>query len=730
MALNYLRRENHDDDEIWERRTEPRLGPELRRAKSEVFDSGRKTIVDCAHVKVERLETYPVLFSKVFKEFEDWKGQKYDYRYWAERENFFLREFLKKQNEFSHVVQARHLISENEAAKQVLTCDAGITIANWLRVKSRYADTATLSHPFQRSDAFLRLIRACLVALKQIHVHRIVHCDIKEDNICIPYAPNPFPGEGQKIHLDYEKLKLIDFAFSIAHAIPLTQILVINPDERVPYQSELLISALRSDRRSGSPNAVQQLDYRVDLFSLGYMAEKISAAGLDCPPGPGDIRALEDVRSLVQKLKAFDLASNIGPLPHDDLIAEIDRLLVETAGLSESLEFKVDGEWTAEEMAQGRGAGRKTPLTPVALPLPTPVSPPLVHAPRLSGSLSGFRIPLLVSLALALAGGGILLYREAGDAGSPSPSSALIEKKESPLVQPPPSSGPDTKPLAPGAAPSPQQASPNAPEEAGNRIVSLLRSDEDLVFQVAFGELTQLMTISKPAAVAIAESIVAEYGDALASSGPKARRSRALGRLIWIAKAGNNFAAQRVAAFEKNYDEVKQTVAKSVWWVRGHGSQPKEAARWMENGELLAENGDRPAMLDLAFAIGHGRALKQDRVTSVETYLKVIAYSDDGDEISTRIRQSAVRGLAAMLDIIVGQKDQDAAKRLLPALESKADSGAADMQYYVGLLSECVTRPANLDAARQWYRKAAADPAWKRTADHKARLLGRWCPRR
>ena len=710
MALKYLRRKNHLDDEILERRIEPRLGPELRGATSEVFDSGRKTIVDCAHVKVERLETHPILFSKVFKEFEDRKGQKYDYRYWAERENFILREFLKKQNEFTHVVQARHLISENEAAKQVLTCDAGITIANWLRVKSRYTDTATLSHPFQRSDAFLRLLRACLVALKQIHEHRIVHCDIKEDNICIPYAPNPFPGAGRKIHLEFEKLKLIDFAFSIAHAIPLTQILVINPDERVPYQSALLIAALRADRRSGSPNAVQQLDHRVDLFSLGYLAEKISAAGLDCAPGAGDrpesSGALEDIRSLVQKLKAFDSAPNFGPLPHDGLIAEIDRLLVATAGPaghSESLEFMVDGEWTAEEMALGQGAVRKTPLTPVALPPPTPVSVPLTHAPRLAGGLSRIRTLLLLSLVLAFAAGGVFLYREAGDSGSPSPSSARSEKKETP---------------------------PNAAADAGSRIVSLLRSDEDLVFQAAFGDLTQLLASSNPAAAAIAESIPAEYGDALASSGPQAGRSRALGRLIWMAKAGNKFAAQRVAAFEKNYDEVKQTVAKSVWWVRGQGSQPEEAARWMENGGLLAQNGDRPAMLDLAFAMGNGRTLKQDRVSSVETYLKVIAQADGGDESSTRIRQSAVRGLAAMLNIVVEQKDQDAAKRLLPALESRADSGAADVQYYLGLLSECVTRPANLNAARQWYRKAAADPAWKRTAEHKARLLGRGCPRR
>ncbi|HEV8517862.1 MAG TPA: hypothetical protein VGQ54_04760 [Burkholderiales bacterium] len=737
MALIYLRRNNHDDDNR-ERRKEPRLSPELRGVQSEVFDSGRKTIVDCAHVKVERLDTHPVLFSKVFKEFEDWKGQKYDYRYWAERENFFLREFLKKQNEFTHVVQARHLISENEAAKQVLTFDAGITIANWLRVKSRYTDTATLSHPFQRSDAFLRLIRACLVALKQIHEHRIVHCDIKEDNICIPYAPHPFPGEGCKIHIEFEKLRLIDFAFSIAHEIPLTQILVINPDERVPYQSELLISALHSDRRSGSPNAVQQLDDRVDLFSLGYMAEKISAAGLDCPPGPGDIRAMEDVHRLVQKLKAFDSTPNIGAapspaalaLPHDGLIAEIDRLLVATAGPSESLEFKVDGEWTPEEMARGQEPGRKTPLTPVALPPPTPVAPPLAQASQRSGGLSRIRIALFFILAFVFAGAGVLLYRETRDTGSTSPSGVITAKKETASEQTSPSSAPDAELAAPSADQSPRQISPDASAQARDRIVSLLRSDEDTVFQTAFKELTQLTTSNAPAAMAIAESIAAEYGDALASSGQPAKRSRALGRLIWMAKAGNPAAAQRVAAFEKNYDEIKQTVAKSLWWVRGQGSQPTAAVRWIEDGRLLAENGDRPAMLDLAFAIGHGRLLRQDRATSVETYLKVIARSDGGDAISTRIRQSAVRGVASMLNIIVEQKDRDAAKRLLPALESGADSGAADMQYYMGLLSECVTRPANLDAALRWYRKAAADPAWKRTAERKARLLGKWCPRR
>jgi hypothetical protein len=695
MALNYLLRRTREPDDFLERRVEPRLGP-TPDAASEVFDSGRRTVVDCAHVRVERLDTRPVLFSKVFKEFEDRKGQKYDYRYWAERENYFLREFLKKQSLYTHVVQARHLISENEAAKQVLTCDAGVTVANWLRVKARYADTATLSNPFQRSDAFLRLIRACLVALKQIHQQRIVHCDIKEDNICIPYAPNPFPARERRIHIEFEKLKLIDFAFSVAHAIPLTQILVINPDERVPYQSELLIAALRADRQSGSPDAVQQLDYRVDLFSLGYMAGKISAVGLDCPVGPGGSEALQGIHELVQKLKDIDKAP-AGPLPHDDLIAEIDRLLVAVSvpgKLAESPQFHVDGEWSSSDMARGGGAGRKTPSTPVALPPPTPVAAPMAPPAQRRARAVGTRYGLAVGLALSFALGGAYLSWEGRGAGA-------------------------------SMKPAQEQ---DAATHARDRVLAMLRSDDDTVFKSGLVELAQLAKAGKPAADAVTQSITSELAEALAAAGPRAARSRSLGRLIAMAKSGSKSASQHLADFERGYDEVKATVAKSAWWARGQGEAPAVAARWMDNGELLAEHGDRPAMLDRAFAVGHGRAPTQDRVLAAQTYLKVIDQAGGADEYSARLRQSAVRGLSALLNTIVMQRDQDAAKRVFPAIAAKAEAGAAGFSYYLGLINECVARPANLDAARQWYLLAAADPAWKRTAEDKARLIGRWCP--
>jgi hypothetical protein len=133
-------------------------------------------------------------------------------------------------------------------------------------------------------------------------------------------------------------------------------------------------------------------------------------------------------------------------------------------------------------------------------------------------------------------------------------------------------------------------------------------------------------------------------------------------------------------------------------------------------------------MLDRAFAVGHGRAPTQDRVLSAQTYLKVIDQAGGADEYSARLRQSAVRGLSTLLNTIVMQKDQDAAKRVFPAIAAKAEAGAAGFSYYLGLINECVARPANLDAARQWYLLAAADPAWKRTAEDKARLIGRWCP--
>jgi hypothetical protein len=206
----------------------------------------------------------------------------------------------------------------------------------------------------------------------------------------------------------------------------------------------------------------------VDLFSLGCLAEKISTAGLKAQPGSAELRLAEDVRALVKRLKAFDSIPATVSLPHDELVAEIDRLLVATAGVtttgtSRPVEFVVAGEWTAQEMAQGRGAGRRTPLTPVALPLPTPVSAPLAPAPDpyrtyRPGRLSRIGVPLLFVLAPVIAGGGVFLKLGGTDDVSRSLSTLIagVEKTFTQALQPPAGS-------SVAAAPDPEQASNDAP---------------------------------------------------------------------------------------------------------------------------------------------------------------------------------------------------------------------------------------------------------------------------
>jgi TPR repeat protein len=260
------------------------------------------------------------------------------------------------------------------------------------------------------------------------------------------------------------------------------------------------------------------------------------------------------------------------------------------------------------------------------------------------------------------------------------------------------------------------------------RIAALLRSEEERDFQSAFAELAQLMESDRPAAAALTESVAAEYGDTLASASSRPARTRAMNRLVWMTRAGDNSAALRLASFEKGYDGVKQSVARSEWWSLGRGERPGEAARWMEDGELLAQHGDRPAMLDMAFALAHGRGAKRDRLAVLQVYLKVIDRSPQDDASSAQIRRAAVRGLASLLNSIVEQKDEAAARSVLPVLEPRAEDGAADLQYFSGLINECALNPADLAAARAWYRKAAAASDWKLLAQGKEGTLGKWCP--
>jgi len=293
------------------------------------FDLGNATIRDLPHVLVTRQapkkDGQRCTYHKIFKA-DGLNGADY----WIDRENSFLFDFESKK--LRHVVKLAGLERDDDGphtpiVRFLATFDAGITIEDWLNVRPRYADGTTQAHPFTHAYMFFSLLKACLVALKEIHRIGIVHCDIKADNICLPYSPYPFNSESDNpITIDFEHIRLIDFAFSITPERLLKHHLPILP--KAPYQSNSLKSALQTDYSPSQQQnlAVQQLDWRVDLFSLGYMAEQLLGT---MPKAAGGRSAYADAERIVKRLKAFDaeMPRINETLPHDGLIENLDKLI-------------------------------------------------------------------------------------------------------------------------------------------------------------------------------------------------------------------------------------------------------------------------------------------------------------------------------------------------------------------------------------------------------------------
>lgn len=230
------------------------------------------------YLEVRNFEHVAVL--KVFvpteKRFFYRKTFKGNFATWAEHENNLILFFEGQKT--PHVVELQ-LVKKTASGQIgcVETRDAGLTIDEWLGIPPVYANNLQLAHPFMRGENLLRLVQACLSALFAIHRQGVIHCDIKADNICLPFTPMPYqPGEG--ISLDFAHLKLIDFSFSIGkqHLALRDKPLPLDPESvSAAYQSPLLKAALRQTTPEAKIAALNALDYRVDFYSLGFMLQEI-----------------------------------------------------------------------------------------------------------------------------------------------------------------------------------------------------------------------------------------------------------------------------------------------------------------------------------------------------------------------------------------------------------------------------------------------------------------------
>ena len=328
-----------------------------------VFGRGRLRMVTGDHVEVFREEAQPGERRRYTKRFLATLDG--DFRQWTEREWRILARLVGHGiGPVPDVVQ----FDRGAAGRQALvqTYDAGVTIDHWATLLPVQRDGTTLGHVFEDCAHWWALARASLVALDAIHEIRLVHLDLKADNVCIPVGPAEFdPARaGDCLHPDFERIALIDFAFSLVSGERLDSALPIARQTEYDYQSPRLLQALEEGSR-GNLWPTRQLDWRCDLFSLAAMLRRYlpDPASADAHGWTVERRGL--ARALVRRLLEVHDAELPARRPHAELIALASIPLEEP-----EMDASLRRGWSLGERTQADGDDDSpTPITRIALPL-------------------------------------------------------------------------------------------------------------------------------------------------------------------------------------------------------------------------------------------------------------------------------------------------------------------------------------------------------------------------
>ena len=131
----------------------------------------------------------------------------------------------------------------------VQTYDAGVTVDQWATLLPVSRGGIFHRHVFEDCAHWWSLAHCCLGALDEIHSLGLVHLDIKGDNICIPYGPPSFdPDAGDALYPVFQKLALIDFAFSVVSGEKLSTAVA----DRLAEGLRLPVAAACSGARRGT----------------------------------------------------------------------------------------------------------------------------------------------------------------------------------------------------------------------------------------------------------------------------------------------------------------------------------------------------------------------------------------------------------------------------------------------------------------------------------------------
>jgi serine/threonine protein kinase len=258
----------------------------------------------------------------------------------------------------------------------IKTHHAGSDLDLWSLMRP-WSKGGRLDHPFVQQQHFLKLIRGILFALHGFHSKRFVHCDLHPGNIVLPAEVRMLPaahGEGERYELRalWDQVRLIDLGYSIHKGIEPPAMLPLalwelTDDQKHPRRDgsgqkiasrrmsphlhgrlktldAIASSWSESERYSRSKweaqqdqlNILQSLDWREDLYQLGYWLTRIRDGDEDGCWGavhymgdPVDRREVNAfIRDFPQQLMDWGQAGSLpAEMPHIDYISRIDALL-------------------------------------------------------------------------------------------------------------------------------------------------------------------------------------------------------------------------------------------------------------------------------------------------------------------------------------------------------------------------------------------------------------------
>src|SRR5262249_36839015 len=190
------------------------------------------------------------------------------------------------------------------------------------------------------------------------------------------YGPASFDPESQDLRFYpiFEKLALIDFAFSLVSRENLATPLPIGWQKDYDYQSPRLLKALEAGR-SGDLQPPRELDWPSDPSSLAAMLtrslpDRDQACADD--DGPWPPQSYEGARSLIFRLRDCHDRDFSHWRPHQQLM-EITWARIASSDLAATVEYG----WTLAP--QATNAAPATPITPI-----TPITriAPSIRAPE------------------------------------------------------------------------------------------------------------------------------------------------------------------------------------------------------------------------------------------------------------------------------------------------------------------------------------------------------------